>query len=228
MRSVVPPGCLSVVLLAGLLVLLPLFLADAMLTALGKLGLSPTASLWVAIGIFAGGAVNIPIKRIPREETLEVATIPLFGIGRLVPRTVTRRTYTTIAVNVGGCVIPSGLAVYELMRIADASPALFASALGAVALNTGVCYGLAEPVPERGIAMPALVPALVAVASAYVLAPDFAPPLAFAAGVLGPLLGADLLHLGDIKQIGTGMASIGGAGTFDGIVLSGLVATLLA
>ena len=100
MRATVPPGCLSLVLLAGLLVVLPLFLADAMLTALGKLGLSPAVSFWVAIGIFAGGAINIPVKRIPREETLEVPMVQLFGIGRFVPRTVTRRTYTTIAVNV--------------------------------------------------------------------------------------------------------------------------------
>ena len=49
----------------------------------------------------------------------------------------------------------------------------------------------------------------------------------FRSGVLGPLVGADLLHLDDIAEIGTGMASIGGAGTFDGVVLSGLVATLL-
>jgi uncharacterized membrane protein len=31
-----------------------------------------------------------------------------------------------------------------------------------------------------------------------------------------------------MPTFGTGMASIGGAGTFDGIVVSGLVATLLA
>jgi len=45
---------------------------------------------------------------------------------------------------------------------------------------------------------------------------------------LGPLIGADLLHLDDIEAIGAGVASIGGAGTFDGIVLSGLAATVLA
>lgn len=83
-------------------------------------------------------------------------------------------------------------------------------------------------VPRLGIAMPALVPALVAAASALLLVPELAPPVAFTAGVLGPLLGADLLHLDDVKELATGMASIGGAGTFDGIVLSGLVATLLA
>jgi uncharacterized membrane protein len=46
--------------------------------------------------------------------------------------------------------------------------------------------------------------------------------------VLGPLIGADLLHLRDIEKIATGIASIGGAGTFDGIVLSGIVAAYLA
>ena len=48
------------------------------------------------------------------------------------------------------------------------------------------------------------------------------------AGVLGPLIGADLLHLREIEKIATGVASIGGAGTFDGIILSGIMAAYLA
>jgi len=46
--------------------------------------------------------------------------------------------------------------------------------------------------------------------------------------VPGPPIGADLLHLRDISTLETGVASIGGAGTFDGIVLSGIVAAYLA
>jgi len=76
--------------------------------------------------------------------------------------------------------------------------------------------------------MPPVVPAAVAALSAYVLAREFAPAVAFVAGVLGPLIGADLLHLRDLRHARAGTMSIGGAGTFDGIVLSGLVATLLA
>ena len=53
-------------------------------------------------------------------------------------------------------------------------------------------------------------------------------PVAFVAGVLGPLIGADLLHLKDIMKVSAGVLSIGGAGTFDGIVLSGLFAALFA
>jgi uncharacterized membrane protein len=57
------------------------------------------------------------------------------------------------------------------------------------------------------------------------LVPDQATPVA---GGLRPLISADLLHLSDIKTLETGIASIGGAGTFDGIVLSGIVAAYLA
>jgi uncharacterized membrane protein len=76
--------------------------------------------------------------------------------------------------------------------------------------------------------MPGLVLPLVSAAAAPLLAPSEAPPVAFVAGVAGSLIGADLLHLADVRRIGTGMASIGGAGTFDGIVLSGIIAAYLA
>lgn len=64
--------------------------------------------------------------------------------------------------------------------------------------------------------------------SAFWLVPEQTPQVAFVAGVRGPLIGADLLHLRDIAALETGIASIGGAGTFDGIALSGIVTTYLA
>jgi uncharacterized membrane protein len=98
----------------------------------------------------------------------------------------------------------------------------------AVFINIVVCYWTAKPVKGIGIAMPGLLPPMLATTSALLLVPDQAPPVAFVAGVLGPLIGADLLHHRDIEKIATGIASIGGAGTFDGIVLSGIVAAYLA
>ena len=83
-------------------------------------------------------------------------------------------------------------------------------------------------IPGLGIAIPGFVPPLVSAAAALILAPSAASPVAFVAGVVGSLVGADLLHLADVRRIGTGMASIGGAGTFDGIVLSGIIAAYLA
>lgn len=221
------PGCLALLFFALLLLLFPLFLANAMLLALARLGLTPEASLLAAVGIFLGGAINVPVRRIPREEILELPAVAVFGLGRFLPRPVRRRTYTVIAVNVGGCLIPCGLVAYELVRLAGEGWAALGLTLVAVSVNAAVCWRLARPMPNMGIALRPIWPALAAVLCALLFLPEMAPPVAFTAGVLGPLIGADLLHLGDVKELSTGIASIGGAGTFDGIVLSGLVATLL-
>lgn len=45
---------------------------------------------------------------------------------------------------------------------------------------------------------------------------------------MGTLIGADLLNLRQITQMGAPVASIGGAGTFDAIFLSGIIAVLLS
>lgn len=219
-----PAGCLSLLIFAALL-LLPLFFANAMLAALAELGLSPAASFYAALGIFLGGLVNIPVRRVERERVVQPSVLSLFGLDRIVGR-MAPREYTMIAVNLGGCVVPCALAAYELVRIAGRGGLL--AAVIAVAINIAICYQVARPVANVGIAMPPLVPALAAALSGIVLAPADAAPVAFCAGVLGPLVGADLLHLRDIRRMETSVASIGGAGTFDGIVLSGLVATLLA
>jgi uncharacterized membrane protein len=138
------------------------------------------------------------------------------------------RQDTVIAVNVGGCLIPVALAVYETAHLMTAGGRPFSGLLLAIFINTMVCYWMAKPIKGIGIAMPGLYPPLIAAMTALLFVPDQAPPVAFIAGVLGPLIGADLLHLRDISKIDTGIASIGGAGTFDGIVLSGIVAAYLA
>jgi uncharacterized membrane protein len=45
---------------------------------------------------------------------------------------------------------------------------------------------------------------------------------------MGTLIGADLLHLREITKLGAPLASIGGAGIFDAILLSGIIAVLLS
>ena len=63
---------------------------------------------------------------------------------------------------------------------------------------------------------------------ALLLSRVHAAQIAYIAGSLGTLIGADLLNLGKISGLGTPVASIGGAGTFDGIFLTGILAVLLA
>ena len=228
------PGCLAIFILFGLLILVPLFFTHAMLTALARLGLSPELAFLALIGIFLGGAINLPVKRIEQEQELEYNPFHFFGLHRLLPgdwassfrRRV--RSYTVIAVNVGGCLIPLTIAIYEVFRVANLGAYELFVLLAVTALNIAVCYRLARPIPNVGIGMPPLIPPLVAALPSLLLVPSFAPPIAFTAGVLGPLIGADLFHLKDISRLQTGVASIGGAGTFDGIVLSGMIAALLA
>jgi uncharacterized membrane protein len=211
-----------------LLVLLPFVFGQLFTAALIKLKLDPSTALLVVIGIFLGSPINIPVKRISREESVLSDPLAVFGLSGWWPSLQRIRRETIIAVNVGGCLIPVALAIYETAHLAmTGRQALFGLAV-AVLINTGVCFWMAQPVEGVGIAMPGLFPAIVASLSALFLVPDQAPPVAFVAGVLGPLIGADLLHLRDIEKIATGIASIGGAGTFDGIVLSGIVAAYLA
>jgi len=226
MRQIFPLGCLPLLFFFFLL-LIPLFLADVMLTALSRLGLAPLSALITGIGIFLGGVINIPVKKIKREQAIDTCRSRLYGLDRFFPRETSSCYYTLIAVNLGGCVIPVFLAVYELFRLLAQGAGPLIAALFAIAINVVICYWLARPIPNTGIALPALVPGITAALLALLFMPDFAPPVAFAAGVLGPLIGADLLHLKDIQKIATRVASIGGAGTFDGIVISGLLATLL-
>lgn len=223
-----PYGCLALLLLAWLLVLLPVVLADLVLRALQELGLSPAVSVLALLGIVLGGMVNIPVKRWPREEILEVPRVALFGLWRLEPQLVRRRREAVLAVNVGGCLVPSAIVCYELGRMAALGAWPLTATLLGVGITTAACKWIARPVPQVGVVMPALVPALVAALCGLLLLPEHAPVVAFVAGVAGTLIGADLLNLHHIKRIAMGTASIGGAGSFDGIVISGLVATLLA
>ncbi|MDO9084222.1 MAG: DUF1614 domain-containing protein, partial [Humidesulfovibrio sp.] len=87
------------------------------------------------------------------------------------------------------------------------------------------------------IAVPVLLPPAVAALTAILLVPDLpgyesvAPRAAYMAGTLGTLIGADVMHLVNRRTWATldaPLLSIGGAGTFDGIFLAGIIAVLLA
>ncbi|HEY7295761.1 MAG TPA: DUF1614 domain-containing protein, partial [Dehalococcoidia bacterium] len=55
-----------------------------------------------------------------------------------------------------------------------------------------------------------------------------AAAVAYIAGAMGILIGADLTNLGRMADLGSGVLSIGGAGVFDGVFLTGLIAALLS
>ena len=127
------------------------------------------------------------------------------------------------AVNVGGAVIPTLMSVYLLIKRELWVKGLFATAVVAL-----VIHWLAAPIPGLGIAVPVFVPVLVTAVVALLLSREDAPPLAYIAGSLGTLIGADLTNLDKVRGLGAPVASIGAAGTFDGIFLTAILAVLLA
>jgi uncharacterized membrane protein len=208
--------------------MMPFLLADAMVTALRELDISRGWAILLVIGIFLGGLFNIPVYRRSRAEVVDYRPFSLYGIDRLAPRLIEQRPEQVIALNLGGCVIPLSIVVFELLRLARIDVSALYAVLGATGVTAAVSYLLARPVGGLGILLPALVPGVLAAVLANYLADAHVPVVAFCAGVLGPLIGADLLHLGKVTRRSAGLLSIGGAGSFDGIVISGFVATLLS
>jgi uncharacterized membrane protein len=225
-------GCFLLVLMLCGMCLLPLLFLDFMNAALAKLHLPGPVATLALVGILVGGFVNLPLYRVNRDgeqPVLRGRMLP--GVGWVpLPRT---SQQTIVAVNVGGCLIPAGLAAYETTHVLAAEPqAQWALAIS-VAVNILICYFFARPIPGVGIAIPAFVPPLTAVIMAWLLLggdqfDDLRAPVAFIAGVAGPLVGADLFNLRKFANIPAGIISIGGAGTFDGIAISGLAAAFFA
>lgn len=223
-------GCLTMASLLMLLCLLPVFLVDVMHAALERLHLSPLGATLAVLGILVGSLINLPVYRIDRLAQQPDYTFGAFGVGMFSPQLRWVRMQTVIAVNVGGCVVPTLLAAHQMMYLTSAGGRTQGLMLLVTAANIFVCYRVARPVPGVGIMMPGLISPLISVGLTWLLGvpAEARAPVAFVAGVTGPLIGADLLNLRRISGLSIGVLSIGGAGTFDGIVLSGVLAALLA
>jgi hypothetical protein len=94
--------------------------------------------------------------------------------------------------------------------------------------RSGAIHWMAYPVSGVGIAVPVFVPVVVTAIVAMLPSREDVAPLAYIAGSLGTLIGADFANLDKVRGLGAPVASIGGAGTFDGIFLTGILAVLLA
>ena len=218
----------ALLLVVFLFLLLPWLFLDIISIALGKLGIDPLLAPLIVLVMFVGSLINIPVLRESVPTQVRHHPLSIWGLERYWPGMQKEVRERIIAINVGGFVVPILLVVYEMLLIASQYPEALLPLTMAVLINVFVCYLLAQPVPQIGITLPALVPGVIAAICALLLAPTLAAPVAFCAGVLGPVIGADLMYLKKIRQTHVGLASIGGAGTFDGIVISGLVAVLLA
>ncbi len=190
--------------------------------ASASMGISAPAMLFLLLLALLGSYVNVPVAYLPEHAVRGAHVIPFFGMHYIVPDTREWRG-TIIAVNVGGAIIPTLLSLYVM-----AKNRLYLLSLVGTAVVAIVCHLIARPVPGLGIAEPIFIPPFITALTAVVLSLRYAAPLAYISGSLGTLIGADLLNLGKVQGLGAPVASIGGAGTFDGIFVTGLVALLYA
>ena len=212
------------------IVLLPLLLVfifiGAIEQAFVELGVPAMAVPLLVLATILGSLVNIPIREVRCISRGDHP--PVSGLyGFIYPQS--QRLYsfckTTIAINVGGAIVPLLLCAYLLVRYPGY---LFPECLVTVPVSVLVCYRIARIVPNVGIVMPTFVPPLVAAVLATVFdRSGFAVPLSFITGVLGVIIGADILNLKDVSNTTAPTVSIGGAGTFDGIFLTGIISVLL-
>ncbi len=187
-----------------------------------RMGIPPRYVLAVLLFSLLGSAINIPLIQLPPERVVSGRTVDFFGMGYVIP-VVQEWPGTIIAVNVGGALIPVILSIYLLMK-----NRFYLRALLAVAIVALVVHRFAYPVRGVGISVPIFIPPIVAALVAMILAWRRAAPLAYIAGCMGTLIGADLWNLYRIQGLGAPVASIGGAGTFDGVFLTGIIAVLLS
>ena len=213
-----------VILFLLLLLVVGLVFVGAVGLAFRQVGFSSQVTALILVATFFGSYVNVPLMKIK-------ATIPIireeyvsfFGIVFRIPQFEYGETTTLVAINMGGAIIPTLVSLYLLWKL----PSATLYALIGIAIVATITHLVAKPVKGLGIATPAFIPPLTAALAAYIL-PSGAPTIvAYVSGVLGTLIGADITNMHNIPKLGAKIASIGGAGTFDGIFLSGIIAALL-
>jgi uncharacterized membrane protein len=186
-----------------------------------KLGLSSHSAFVLLFSSLIGSAINLPLFSV-RAETTQPPLEPFFH-GLLRSAAPSSPGRTVIAVNLGGCLIPLTLCFYLIMH----TPLQLSQLIPAVAIVAAISYAMSRPINGLGVGMPPFIAPITAALVSMSINRELCAPLAYISGVLGVLIGADILRLKDIQRMGPPVASIGGAGTFDGIFLTGILAVLL-
>jgi uncharacterized membrane protein len=198
------------------------FLINVVTYAYGRVGLDERWAFAVLFASILGSWCNVPVARLRGATTFEPVLVRVYGMLYVIPRPV-RAGSKIVAVNVGGAIIPTALSAFLVAR-----NDLFWVALLAVAIVATITHMVARVVPGVGVVVPTFIPPLAAAVTAWVIDVEATAALAYVAGTLGTLLGADLLNFRRVRQLDAPVLSIGGAGTFDGIFVTGIVAVLLA
>jgi len=193
--------------------------------AFEKTGFTRLQFLLILGVALVGSYVDVPVWQMKNvRPTVVVREVRAFWITYRIPQYALTEVTTTVALNVGGAMVP--LVVTAILL--NAHPGIWLGALVATALTALAVHAVAKYVAGVGIVAPTILPPVAAVLFSLPFGGSYLAITAYIAGTLGTLIGADLSNLGKISEGGTHVASIGGAGKFDGIFLTGIVAVLIA
>jgi uncharacterized membrane protein len=207
-------------------VVLVLISTDVIRTTFEAVGFTPLTIVLALVACLIGSSINIPLYKVETKGPIvRDEYVRWLGITYRIPLVSYGEVSTQVAVNVGGALIPTSLSVF-LLTISSVS--IVTLSLIGVLVVTIVTHLVARPVRGVGVVSPVFISPLVAAVSAVLLSPAHPVIVAYVAGTLGTLIGADLMNLGKIPALGAPVASIGGAGTFDGVFLTGIIAALIA
>lgn len=214
------PVSLAIFLL--FLFLVPFFIFMLPAVAFAKLGLSPFAGLAFFWFCLMGSLINIPVYKRELDEYYKRDNVT-DAFNRLFGTQIPVFQQQVISINLGGAVLPGLLSIFLLSKVN------LNAVLPATIITSAFSYYLSKPVRGVGIVIPAFIPPIIAAVAALIFAQKGnAPAVAYISGVMGTLIGADLLRLHQLKRYGLSFLSIGGAGVFDGIFIVGIISVLLA
>jgi len=229
----------ALLFLAALFFLLVFLPASIVAEAFSRLGLTTFQGVLMFMAIVVGRTVNIPVftsQRLVMVRRPRVVTCTMDSAGRsscLDEEPASELKRQVFAVNVGGCLLPLLLSLTFLLGTAQGAAAQGWGWIGfALVVVAGGCYAITRPHPLTGLRIPLFIPALMTFLSVYFFVPEPIRPLAaYVAGTMGTILGgnvAPLLTPRIRNRVATPLVSIGGAGTFGGVLVAGVLAVLLA
>jgi uncharacterized membrane protein len=196
-------------------------------SAFAKIGFDEAEFALILIATFLGSFINVPIYKLNRlARVVDYQEVTVFWVTYRVPQYDLRKVSTTVALNVGGALVPVLVSGYLLAT----HPSVLLSAVAGIVLTSVIVHLVARKVKGVGIVTPVFVPPLAAAIIAIIVTlanPSAAAVVAYVSGTLGALIGADLSNMRGLGGLGADMVSIGGAGTFDGVFLTGLIAVFL-
>jgi uncharacterized membrane protein len=200
---IAPPGSPLLVGLFALVLVVLVFLIEWRLLgyAYRQIGVPPRymfAVLWLSL---VGAHINVPVASILVEPLLPPQAVSVFGRTYLIPPAQAEDA-TVVAINVGGALVPAMLSLDLFARSRLRGRMLLGIAVVAV-----IIHGSARIVPGVGIEVPMFVPPLAAAVVAVALAFRRAPPVAYVAGSMGALIGADLWNLSRIGELAAPVVS---------------------